>query len=233
MKDLTVVIPCYKENPEIVLGLICEIKLLGAEVIVVDDGGHLDIPYDLEHYIIRNPVNMGYGYSLKRGIREASTPYVCTMDGDGQHSVDDVVKLYKTFKLIDNCSMIVGCRWSIKDSPLRWIARKAINFVACLVARHYLIDLNSGMRIFNRQLAIDYEPILCDTFSFTTSLTLCMVVDKCKVAWFPIDVKPRAYGNSKVKLLQHGLITLWYIIYIGGALRTRRLRAKLRHILGR
>ena len=91
-----------------------------------------------------------------------------------------------------------------------------------------LPDLNSGMRVFKKELAVGYKPILCDTFSFTTSLTMAMVTDDHKVAWFPIDTMPRAYGKSRVKLLRDGLITIWFIFWIGFALRTRKLRSFLR-----
>jgi len=60
-----------------------------------------------------------------------------------------------------------------------------------------------------------------------------ITIDECieeqnKVAWFPIDTMPRTYGKSKVKLVRDGLITLWFIFWIGFALRTRKLRAWLR-----
>jgi hypothetical protein len=155
------------------------------------------------------------------------------MDGDGEHTADDARKIYTVFKLISKCDMVVGCRWNLKERPIRWIGRKVINLTASIWARHLLVDLNSGMRIFRRELALGYEPILCDTFSFTTSLTMSMVTDGHKVAWFPIDVQQRAFGKSHVRLVRDGLITIWYVFWIGFALRTRNLRAWIRSIVGR
>ncbi len=229
MKDLTVVIPVYRENPLIVKGLYYSLLKLGCEPIIVDDGATMGM--DIPH--VSYKPHRGYGYALKQGIRKASNPIVLTMDGDGEHRIEDVEKLYTVFKLITNCSMLVGCRWNKKESVLRWIGRKAINFTAACWSRHFLVDLNSGMRIFKRDLALGYEPILCDTFSFTTSLTMCMVTDNQKVAWFPIDTEPRAYGKSHVKLFRDAIITIKYIFYIGFALRTRRLRRWIRSTAGR
>ncbi len=225
--NLSVVIPVYKENPLIVKDLYRGLQKLGCEVIIVDDGNtmHLDIPH-----VTYSP-NRGYGFALKQGIRAATKDLVLTMDGDGEHRIEDVVKLYTVFNLITNCDMLVGCRWNKKESAIRWIGRKTINFIAACWSRHFLVDLNSGMRIFRRDLAIGYEPILCDTFSFTTSLTMCMVTDNHKVAWFPIDTNPRAYGKSHVKLFRDAIITIRYIFWIGFALRTRRLRAWLRSFI--
>lgn len=226
LSGCSVVIPVHKEDPMIVATLYTELTNLGAEVIVVDDGNTMDMPTNMPY--ITYPAHVGYGYAIKQGISKATNPIICTMDGDFQHRIEDVLKLYTVFKLIDNCAMIIGCRWRLHEKPIRWIGRKSINFIASLFARHFLVDLNSGMRIFKKDIAVGYIDILCDTFSFTTSLTMSIVTDGHKIAWFPIDVRQRASGKSHVKLLKDGLITVWYIFYIGFALNTRGIRAWLR-----
>ena len=226
LDGLTVVIPCHKEDPRLLTTTFCELRMLGAEVFIVDDGDTMELPDELEKITYRP--QMGYGYAIKQGIKNASNPFICTMDGDGQHTVDDVCKMYTVFNIISDCKMLVGCRWNLNEKWLRWMGRKVLNFLASCLAGHYLIDLNSGMRIFTRSEAQGYSPILCDTFSFTTSLTMSMVGDGHKTAWLPIDVKPRASGKSHVKVVQDGLITLFYIFWIGIALRTRNVRKLFR-----
>lgn len=229
MGQVTVVMPVYNEDVEIVTRTYSQLRQMGFKVIVVDDGSHMDLPDDMR--VITYPANVGYGYAIKQGILAADTPMILTLDGDGQHTPIDAKKLTTVFSLIDSCDMLVGCRWNLREKPLRWIGRKLINFTASLWARHYLIDLNSGMRIFRRDLALGYSPILCDTFSFTTSLTMSMVTDGHKVAWFPIDVRPRAHGSSHVRVVRDGLITLFFVFWIGFALRTRRVRSWLRNCI--
>ena len=226
LQGLTVVIPCYKEDPKFLTETYCELSMRGAEVIIVDDGDSMDLPDELNKRTYYP--NMGYGYAIKHGIAHATNPVICTADGDGQHSVEDICKMYTVYNLIPDCKMLVGCRWNLNEKPLRWIGRKVLNFIASCIAGHYLIDLNSGMRIFTRSEAHGYAPILCDTFSFTTSLTMSMVSDNHKVAWFPIDVKPRLQGKSHVRVVKDGLITVYYIVWIGLALKTRKLRQWLR-----
>lgn len=226
MNDLTVVIPVHNEDVNIVTKIYCQLSLLGCEVIIVDDGATMEFD-DAIRYINYQP-HMGYGYAIKQGIRHATKPIILTLDGDGQHGIDDVEKLYKVYKMVTNCKMVIGCRFNLKEKPLRWFGRKCLNFMASVLAGHYLIDLNSGMRIFSKDLALGYEPILCDTFSFTTSITMAFVTDGHKIAWLPIDVMPRASGKSHVKVIKDGFITLFYIIQNGIALRTRRLRRWLR-----
>lgn len=232
MNDFSVVIPIYKENAKVVEDLYDElVERYGCEVIIVNDGDTVDlrrsIP-DLSYY-----PNFGYGYALKKGIAAATSPIVITMDGDGQHSALDIWKLYTMYTMVKDCKMVIGCRWNLNERPVRWWARKIINFMASIVSGHYLLDLNSGMRIFDRQMAVNYAPILCDTFSFTTSLTMSMVTDGHKIAWMPIDVAERKHGKSHVRLFRDGLVTIFYIFWVGLALRTRRIRSWKRSLHGR
>ena len=226
MKDCTVIVPIYNEKPEVVVALYDQLSALGYPVIVINDGDTVSLPEGINQ--IRYVPNVGYGFALKQGILHAKTSLVCTMDGDGQHLPSDVEKLYKTYQLITDCKMLIGTRWGLKEKFLRKLGRKVLNFLATIISQHYMVDLNSGLRILDRNLALSYEPILCNTFSFTTSLTMAYVTDGYKFGWFPIDVKPRVYGCSTVKVIKDGLVTLKYILWVGIALRTRRLREWLR-----
>lgn len=228
MNDLTVVIPCYKEDEKIVTELYCKLTMLGCHVIVVDDGGDMSLPDDVRYISYRQ--NMGYGYAIKRGIKEATTELVCTIDGDGQHTIEDVQKIYQVYKMVKDCKMVVGQRWGLKESKLRRYGRKVLNSLASLISNHYMVDLNSGIRIFDRKLVLGYAPILCDTFSFTTSLTMAMLTDCHKMTWLPVEVQERVYGKSRVKVVQDGLVTIYYILWVGIALRTRKVRAWIRSL---
>ena len=223
MNNLSIILPAYRENPAVVEGLYFHLTQLGCEVIVVDDGGYMEL--SIPHHKIPHK---GYGYALKYGILQAKNKVVCTMDSDFQHQPKDVEILYNVFKQRDDIAMVVGVRWSIKDSPIRWVFRKCINFLASIISSHYHQDLNSGMRIFNRKIVLDYRDILCDTFSFTTSITMAMTTDGYKIAYFPIDVLPRKHGKSTVKLFKDGFITLYYVVWIGLGLRTRKIRKTFR-----
>lgn len=225
MQDLTVVIPCLRENEDLVIELHQKLSWLGCHVIIVNDGGFMELPDELNSISYRP--QMGYGYAIKQGIKSATTELICTADGDGQHLVEDIQKLYKVYKMVTDCKMVIGQRWGLPESGLRFWGRKFLNFIATVISNHYQVDLNSGIRVFDRQLALGYSPILCDTFSFTTSLTMSMVTDRHKITWLPVEVQKRTYGRSRVKVFQDGFITLYYIVWVGLALRTRKFRAWL------
>lgn len=219
MQDLSIIIPCFQENHKIVNQVRTELIRMGAEVIVVDDGSSDPFPYSIKH-----GANYGYGASLMTGIKNASRKYIMTLDGDGQHSSLEAARMYNYFKSSD-FNMIIGVR-NIKGEVLyRSIGRKFINGIAELICQQKLPDLNSGMRIFERKICIGYHPILCKRFSFTTSLTMSMMLDGYKVDWMPIKVQKRNYGKSHVNVFKDGLVTLYYILKLGFALRTRKIRA--------
>ena len=193
----------------------------------MDDGSQPPSAYAT----VRHSARRGYGAALKSGIRAAKAPYVATMDGDFQHTFTDVKRIWEFIQYFPENEMVIGDRRVHETETKRWIGRKVLNTIGGLFAWKYLPDLNSGLRIFNRSTALGYEPILCDTFSFTSSITLSMLCDNYKVDWLPIRVQPRRHGKSRVRPWRDGWITLKIIFRIGLALRTRKLRGFFRRII--
>ena len=223
MEDLSIVIPCFNENHETIKKTVAELESLGAEVIVVDDGSSVPYPAAIKHGF-----NFGYGSALMTGIKNASRPLVLTADGDSQHSVSEIVKIYHAFKLIKDADMVIGVRRLKKERLMRLLGRKFLNWTASVICTYWIPDLNSGLRIFKRNIVLGYFPILCRTFSFTTSLTISMMADGYRTEFFPINVQERVYGKSHVNVLRDGIITLYFILRNGFALRTRGIRLWLR-----
>jgi len=228
MKDLSIVIPVLNEDHSVVENLRKSLVRKGAEVIIVDDGSKNPFPHSIKH-----GVNFGYGSALMTGIKNATRPLIMTIDGDGQHGNEEANRLYKAYKLIGEPDMLVGVRRIKSEKLVRFLGRKFLNWIASLICMVWLPDLNSGARIFKKDLAIGYFPILCKTFSFTTSITISMMCDNYRVEFFPIRVEDRAHGKSHVNVIKHGFITLFYILRNGIALRTRRLRSWIRPLYSR
>ena len=88
-------------------------------VIVIDDGSGSDfddIFAQAENYakVIRQRVNKGKGFALKKGFRFIKAgfkpPYtVVTVDADGQHRINDVITVFNyAAKYPDD--IVIGCR---------------------------------------------------------------------------------------------------------------------------
>jgi hypothetical protein len=91
--------------------------------------------------------------------------------------------------------------------PLRWVLRKLVEFTA----DRAVPDINSGLRLMNRSTIVIYFDHLCDTFSFTTSLTLAYMMTGRFVNHVPIGYNKRV-GRTKVKLLKDAIKTFQYIL---------------------
>ena len=229
LESISIVIPIHNEkgNIEKVLETWSETPF---DVVVVDDGS-TDSPMIPETATyIRNEKQSGYGAALKKGIRAAKGKWILIMDGDGQYRVKDAMRMINFMDDIEASERpdMVVCDRRIKEKPIRFIGRKLLNTLASILSHRWIPDLNSGCRMFRKSLALKYEKLFCDSFSFTTTITMMYLIDGYRVEFFPSKIVHRRHGKSKVKLLRHGWQTLYQILYIGIGLRSRVLRAKLR-----
>jgi hypothetical protein len=79
--------------------------------------------------------------------------------------------------------------------PGKWFLRWLANYLT----HQSIPDLNSGMRIFRREVILKYLHLCSDRFSFSTTSTLIFFNRGYQVAYVPIVVYPRK-GKSTVSL---------------------------------
>ncbi|MEZ4692183.1 MAG: hypothetical protein R3A12_19300 [Ignavibacteria bacterium] len=70
-------------------------------------------------------------------------------------------------------------------------------------------DINSGLRVFSKQETLPFFSKLCDTFSFTTSLTLAYMMNGKFVQYLLSIIKRE--GKTKVRLFRDSMRTLQFI----------------------
>jgi hypothetical protein len=64
-------------------------------------------------------------------------------------------------------------------------------------------DLNSGFRIIKKEPVLEYMHILPNGFSFTTTITLAMLMGGYNVKYVPIETETRI-GKSKIRAFRDG-----------------------------
>ena len=217
---ISVVIPALNEQDAIaetvqrVQTTLEAANLVPYEIIVVDDGSRDETgtrAAAVGARVIRHPHNAGYGHSLKDGIRDARYDLIAITDADGTYPIESLPALVERYR--DGFDMIVGTRSgkhyreSLLKMPLRWILRMLVEWTAS----RPIPDVNSGLRVFRRSTVLGYFDHLCDTFSFTTSLTLAYTMTGRFVGYVPIAYKERI-GKSKVKLLRDSMRTIQYVL---------------------
>lgn len=112
--------------------------------------------------------------------------------------------------------MVVGARKGehVAIPLVRRPAKWAINQLANFVAGGAIPDLNSGLRVFRRDAALQLLPLLPDGFSFTTTITLAMLTNNYLVDYIPINYHARI-GKSKIRPIRDTLNFVQLVLRIG------------------
>ena len=204
MNGVSVVIPAFNEESSIQLvvtelrDLLFEHKII-SEIIVVDDGS-TDATAQRANAararVLQHRSNRGYGASLKTGIAAATYDVIAITDADGTYPGRYLPQLLAE---LESADMVVGVRIGndvhipLVRRPAKWVLKRLANYVS----NSKIPDLNSGLRVFRRDLAMQYFPILPNYFSFTTTITLATLCDNYAVSYIPIDYRKRQ-GRSKI-----------------------------------
>jgi glycosyltransferase involved in cell wall biosynthesis len=212
---LSLVVPAYNEQDGIreTLETVDEVLKglkIAYELVVVNDGSTDETRSRIEEFestalnVINHPTNSGYGAALKAGIRMAKYEVIGIIDADGSYEVNALRRLYLSME--EGFDMSVATRKNIseKDKLLKGLFRKTLHWLIRVLIDRRIEDLNSGLRMFRRSRVIEFLPFLCNTFSFTTSLTIFFFERGHFVAYVPTTYVTRK-GMSKVR---HGRDTL-------------------------
>jgi glycosyltransferase involved in cell wall biosynthesis len=213
---ISLIIPAYNEAE--VIGAVLTslqpyVETYGFEVIVVNDASQDETARVVTDYpfvrLVNHPYNKGYGAALKTGVRAATHEYVLTMDSDGQHRPEDILRLLEH---LDGFDMVVGARL---DNPNQeWIrkpGKRILSWVANYLSNMKIPDINSGFRLIRKHCVQEFMHILPNGFSFSTTITLAMIKAAYNVKYVPINVEKRSGGKSRVKQTRDGVNALLLI----------------------
>ncbi|MBN1563206.1 MAG: glycosyltransferase family 2 protein [Anaerolineae bacterium] len=225
-QTLTIVVPAYNEENGIDDVLI-ELNSLRqrladqawtVEIVVVDDGSTDRTAAKVRQHdhitLLEHNHNRGYGAALKTGIQHSDSYWICITDADGTYPNERIPDLL-THALETHSDMVVGVRTGehVKIPLVRRPAKWFIRQLAIFVAGDFIPDLNSGLRLFQRDVARRFFDILPDGFSFTTTITLGMLVNGYLVKYLPINYHARV-GRSKIRPVQDTLNFMQLVLRI-------------------
>ncbi|MBV9950512.1 MAG: glycosyltransferase family 2 protein [Acidimicrobiia bacterium] len=202
--DVSIVLPVFNEQGH----LQAEIDRIRAamdasrfsyEIIVIDDGstdGSGDALRAIEGIrLIQFGMNRGSGSARKYGTQAARGRIVVWTDVDMTYPNDLIPELVEE---MDGFDQVVGARTSEQGTvkvfrvPAKWFIRK----LASYLAQTPIPDLNSGLRAFRRDVALQYVNQLPSGFSCVTTITMTFLAHGYSVKYWPIEYHERA-GRSK------------------------------------
>lgn len=215
---LSLLIPAFNEAAVIGATIAQAVEVLHAasidhEVIVIDDGstdGTAESAAAPGVHVLRHPVNAGYGRSLKTGLRQAKGEWIAIVDADGTYPIPAIPELVALAPPFD---MVVGARGgdAYRGSAWKSFGRAALSRLVLFVAGVRVPDVNSGMRVFRRSIALENIDRIGNGFSFTTTLTLAMLLEGHFIKYVPIAYHRRV-GSSKVRLGRDTLRMLQIVV---------------------
>lgn len=181
------------------------------EIVVVDDGStdrtasildSIDLP---TLRVVKHEGNRGNGAAIKTGVRYAKGDRLGLIDADGTYPMQDYPKLIRLL-YEKNADMVVGARTK-KGVQIPWNRKHAKMFVTWLASSligQRIPDINSGMRLFTRELFERYEHLYPQGFSLHITITLAALTNNYNVVFEPIDYYKRV-GASTMSLGFNGI----------------------------
>ena len=207
--DVSVVLPIYNEKGHLRAEIdrireALEASRYSYELIVVDDGSNDGSEAELSRIdgitLITHRRNQGSGAARRTVTTAARRRVVVWTDVDMTYPNDLIPDLVDAMEGVDH---VVGWRQTeegthkLLRTPAKWVIRKLASFLS----ETDIKDLNSGLRAFRRDVAMQYVHELPKGFSCVTTLTMSFLGNGYSIGFFPIQYFPRA-GRSKFHWLR-------------------------------
>ena len=221
---LSIIIPTYNEE-RTVIEILKKIKnnspdLCKYEVIVIDDGSTdqsrklLENSKHLFDKLLINETNKGKGFSVKKGILNASGTHIVFQDADFEYDPGDFKKFVKIF-LDFNADGIAGSRFIYSNytrshNILNKIGNKLLTFAFNVLYNTTFTDIYSCYFAFKKDLLNAHE-LRTEGFEQHAEI-LCKVMRKGnKFYEVPINYNGRNYSEGKKIKLHHFFLVLFQI----------------------
>jgi glycosyltransferase involved in cell wall biosynthesis len=239
MSDTIVFIPAWNEEenlPAVLEGL--HERLPEVHVLVVDDGSTdrtAEVAREHGAEVHSLGTNQGLRIGIAAGYRWAldqGYAFCGRVDADGQHPAKELARLLERVRR-DECDVAIGSRFVSGDgyapyryrpSPARRLGTGLLRRSVALVVRRPFHDATSGLYAVNaKALPLLAEPYVSGAPEVEALIRL--VDAGLRVEEIPVDMAPRAGGESKLRGTKAVKLVLTVTATLGLALLARRRRA--------
>ena len=238
MSDSMVFIPAWNEEdnlPAVLEGL--HERLPDADVLVVDDGSTdrtAEVARDHGAEVLSLGTNLGLRFGIAAGYRwalERGYAFCGRVDADGQHPAAELARLLERVRR-GECDVAIGSRFVSGDgyAPYRYRPSTARRFGTGLLRRSVGVvlrrpfgDATSGLYAVNAKAL----PFLAQPYTSgapEVEALIRLVGAGLRVDEVPVDMAPRAGGESKLRGAKALKLVLTVTATLGLALLARRRR---------
>jgi glycosyltransferase involved in cell wall biosynthesis len=214
--DVWLIIPVYNEAT-VIAGVVRDALRTFPNIVCVDDGskdGSADQIRASGAHLVRHPINLGQGGALQTGIeyarKQAGGEFFVTFDADGQHRVEDVVKMIARLRE-EPVDIVVGSRFHGDTSHIPLAKRIVLRTVVALsprLRRLKLTDAHNGLRAFNRTVAEQID-IKLSGMGHASEIVEMIDHHKWRVAEEPVTIVYTEYSMAKGQSLINGVNILF------------------------
>ena len=214
-KEISIVIPAYNEADTIksvVTSLPDEVRGYAVQPIVISDGSADDTAERAQYngtIVVEHPLNQGQGGALKTGFELAlrdNATIVVTMDGDGQHPVDELERLVSPI-IDDEADYVMGSRYKGRDLTTNGYTRqtgiRAFTWLINCLTKSEITDCTNGYRAIRGSKLTNLE-LTEERFS-APELIIEARKNGLRIQEIPITVAERQAGESKKPKLGYAL----------------------------
>ncbi len=206
---LSIIIPCYNEQStikEIVHKINLQVNI-NKEIIIIDDNSTDRTREILEkevrdkvNKIIFNDKNYGKGYSIRRGIENASGDYTLIQDADLEYDPNDYKKLLSPI-INGNADVVYGSRFIGGDEKrvlYFWhtMGNKFLTLISNIFSNLNLTDMEVGYKLFKTNLLKSIN-LKEDRFGFEPEITAKISKKNIKIYEVGISYFGRKYSEGK------------------------------------
>jgi len=174
IRSISIVIPAYNEQsrlPDTVRRIEQYLDSAGwefHEIVIVDDGSTDNTVAVAEEFaranpnirVLRNPVNRGKGYSVRRGMLDARAEWRLLTDADLSAPIEELDKLYKAV-MERGAAIAIGSRAldrsliGVHQPGFRETAGRMFNAVMRLATGLKIADTQCGFKLFRADITQD------------------------------------------------------------------------------
>ncbi len=185
MINALVLIPSY-EPGNTLIDLVKKLELRGfLKILIVNDGSSAScawvyntVSLETSAVVVTHEVNKGKGHAIKTGLTWYLSNChgfdgVVTADSDGQHDVDDIVKIADALS-INGRKLILGVRvFDESRVPFKsYFGNKLTKKIFYLVTGKFVSDTQTGLRGIPHAVVNEYTGLHGDRYEYETEMLL-------------------------------------------------------------
>lgn len=198
IKDAVILIPCYNPNEKIMSLFIEKLGNKFQNIVFINDGcsKEHDVFFkkiENKYPLLKHYNNFGKGRGIKNGLNFILNQYpnckaIITADCDGQHSVEDITKIYKE-TCIHQESLILGVRdFNQKNVPFKSrYGNKITRNIFKLFVGLSISDTQTGLRGMSRNIAKEFLTTNGERYEYETNVLIACKSQDIPIIEVPIE----------------------------------------------